>query len=151
MNNTIQAHVEFDFSPYYDHSPSGIILSTIQNDITDTDSDYVMSDSATEMINLFSDWVDTHPDINWFLSTFTIKYTTDSLFAPIISIEMKYNDIYNLLHECGNKNYRSDIEISDLISQNIVGGWSVLKEVKEVILYLVNFYKKQIANTDDSK
>ncbi len=150
-NNTVKALVEFDFTSFYEHYPSGIVLSVDNNGKVETESEYIDSDSATEMLTFFNQWLEKYPAINWFISTFVIKYTTGSVFAPTISLELTYRDIYNLFHEvCSNK-LRTEKDINNMIAQNITLEWESTNDVKQILMYLIDFFKDKLANIDDGK
>ena len=124
MEKTINPEIKFDFTPFFDHYPSGLVISTGNSELDA--SFYIDSDSAKEMLDMLKEWVD---DVNgkgykvdWQNTKFLIEYRDETIFAPVYTItflwrDSRYNSLRDLADDFCTGRDRTDKEIMQMLSE----------------------------------
>ena len=137
----IDRTVIFDFTAFYEHQPTVFCVYN-NNDTEDLIyGDLNQSDTAKEAMGHLQQYYEAEEGVVDFSDhTFVIKYRPAMVVATTMTAEFTWGDISIL---AGLK------DAVEYIQELLPGGNPLMKEVRETVYRLVDFYKTKGAKTDE--
>ena len=133
-------NIVFDYRAFYDHYPSGLMLSEPGNVVAA--SYYIDSDTAAEMFEMLQEYMcENDEEIDFENSTYTMVYQEDEIFSPVLSVKLSADDLHYLA-----KKRRSGEEIKPIVDQLFICDGALKEQLSLTVSYAINLVEQEVAD-----